>query len=277
MDLAGVAIELYGLTPAEFTAARNSRAKDLTASKDRDLAAEVRTLPKPTASAWTVNQLADDSFREEFGKLGSQLRDAQDRADREALTSLLRQRKALLKRARSSATALAHDRSVALSSAALAEVEQTLQAALADEGAFGATFSRRLVRPIQSDGLEPTDLAGAVGGPELPAASPQRKPAPPPRTTAPKTPNTAAVKQAERTARNADAALRKTEAQLAAVQDERNQIEQDRVELQHQLDELRDRATEANRRTKKLEKDRNEERTAAMTAHRAVDAAKRNG
>jgi hypothetical protein len=277
MDLAGVAIKLYELTPAEFTSERNARAKDLVASKDADLAAKVRSLPKPSASAWVVNQLADDALREQFGKLGGELRDAQGRADRESLTSLLSQRKALLKRIRSLATALAHDGGVTLSAAALAEVEQTFQAALADEGAFGSAFSRRLVRPIQSDGLEPTDLAGAVGGPEPPVKIPRRRPAPQHRTSVPKTSNIAAIKQAERKAQKADEALRTIEARLTAAHEERDQIEQDRVELQHQLDDLRERATGAKSLTKRLEKNRNEKRTAAMTAHRAVDAAKRNG
>ncbi len=45
--------ELYQLLPGEFTASRNALAKTLTG----ELAREVRSLKKPTAIPWTVNQV----------------------------------------------------------------------------------------------------------------------------------------------------------------------------------------------------------------------------
>lgn len=41
----------------EFTAARNALAKQLDRSGDKDAAAEVKSLPKPSVSAWAVNRL----------------------------------------------------------------------------------------------------------------------------------------------------------------------------------------------------------------------------
>ena len=55
-QLDAIAAELYALPPEEFTEARNARA----ATADRALAASVKALRKPTASAWAVDLLARD-------------------------------------------------------------------------------------------------------------------------------------------------------------------------------------------------------------------------
>src|SRR5919206_3493156 len=49
---------LYGLPLEEFTLARNALAARLRKEGDADAAAEVRGLPRPSVSAWLVNQLA---------------------------------------------------------------------------------------------------------------------------------------------------------------------------------------------------------------------------
>jgi DNA repair exonuclease SbcCD ATPase subunit len=48
---------LYRLPLGEFTAVRSSLAKQLQKQGDADAANEVKTLPKPSISAWAVNQL----------------------------------------------------------------------------------------------------------------------------------------------------------------------------------------------------------------------------
>src|SRR5262245_28333512 len=48
---------LYRLPLGEFTAVRNSLAKQLQKNGDTDAANEVKALPKPSVSAWAVNQL----------------------------------------------------------------------------------------------------------------------------------------------------------------------------------------------------------------------------
>jgi hypothetical protein len=48
---------LYGLPLDEFTAARNDLAKALTKDGDKEAAAQVKALEKPTAAAWAMNQL----------------------------------------------------------------------------------------------------------------------------------------------------------------------------------------------------------------------------
>ncbi len=58
VTIAEVADELYGLTPGEFTAARDERARQVRAVGQRDVADAIKKLARPTASAWLVNQLA---------------------------------------------------------------------------------------------------------------------------------------------------------------------------------------------------------------------------
>ena len=57
MDVDSVAGELYGLPPEEFVRARTGREKQARAAGDRDLAAQIHALAKPTAVAWLANQL----------------------------------------------------------------------------------------------------------------------------------------------------------------------------------------------------------------------------
>jgi hypothetical protein len=56
-DLEAELRELHHGPLGEFTAARNALAKQLDKSGDKDAAAEVKSLPKPSVSAWAVNRL----------------------------------------------------------------------------------------------------------------------------------------------------------------------------------------------------------------------------
>jgi hypothetical protein len=54
----GVADDLYELPPEEFTAARNARAKELKAAGDKQAAAEVSKLRRPSVAAHALNLVA---------------------------------------------------------------------------------------------------------------------------------------------------------------------------------------------------------------------------
>ena len=79
--LAREKLKLYGLPQAEFTAARNARAKKLRAD-DPELAATVAALPKPTAAAAALNELVreDPSEARALIQSGKRLREAQEAA-----------------------------------------------------------------------------------------------------------------------------------------------------------------------------------------------------
>lgn len=102
--------ELYRLPLPGFTAARNALAARLQSS-DRDAAARVKSLGKPTASAWAANQVfwgarrefdalidASDRLRalQASGATANELRQAM-RERREALTAVVRAGEAALK------------------------------------------------------------------------------------------------------------------------------------------------------------------------------------
>lgn len=78
----GVADELYAVDPADFVAARTDLVRRLRAAKQRDVAAEVAKLRRPSPAAWAVNQLVRTQRGdvEDLIRLGEELRQAQERA-----------------------------------------------------------------------------------------------------------------------------------------------------------------------------------------------------
>ncbi|GAB3523842.1 hypothetical protein [Arthrobacter monumenti] len=168
MDLATAAVELYALLPGEFTAARNKQAKELGRSGDKELAKQVRQLPKPSTSAWLVNMLVAHRREEidEVLELGASLRQAQEDLDQKQLKELTDQRHRLLASVVKDGRELAEELGQKASESVASEVEQTLRAAMADTDAADAVASGQLSRSLSSTGWEPVDLSGAVAVPE---------------------------------------------------------------------------------------------------------------
>ena len=98
MNLADVITELYGLDPEMFTAARNARAKEAIAAGDRELAAAIRKLAKPTTAAWLANRLARSraSTVDELISLGPGRRRAQGHGQRTEMRRLVEKRRELI-------------------------------------------------------------------------------------------------------------------------------------------------------------------------------------
>lgn len=74
--------ELFVLPPEQFTAARNTLVRELRGADQRELAATVSKLRRPTVAAWAVNQTVR-GHRQQFEALldaGDQVRRAQRRA-----------------------------------------------------------------------------------------------------------------------------------------------------------------------------------------------------
>jgi hypothetical protein len=169
VDVDAVANELYALAPSEFTAARDSQAAEARREGDRAAAAAVKALKKPSPPAWAVNLLArersDDLAR--LLELGEELRRAQSELRGDELRQLGRQRQSvvagLAREARKLVAASGHP----LSEAAGRQVEETLNAALADPEAARAVVSGRLVRPLEHTGIGPVDIGQAVAAAPL--------------------------------------------------------------------------------------------------------------
>ncbi len=158
--------ELYGLDPSEFTARRDARATEARKEGDRELAAAVKALRRPSAAASTVNMMAR-SRADEVGRLidlGARLREAQAALSGDELRALGRQRQQVVAGLAHEARRLAREAGHPISEATAREVEATFEAALADAAAGEAVRAGRLVRALEHRGMDPVDLEGAVAG-----------------------------------------------------------------------------------------------------------------
>jgi hypothetical protein len=163
-----IADELYALPPREFTAARNARAKEARQAGDTDLAKRITALGKPTMTGWLTNQLVRERSDEirALLELGASLREATASLAGDELKELSRQQRqvvrALVRQARELADASGHPASEDTARG----VEQTLHAALADEGAAQQLAAGHLTGVLSTAGF-PGDTAtpstGATG------------------------------------------------------------------------------------------------------------------
>src|SRR5215831_12589461 len=215
MNLEQVADELYALAPAAFTAARDEQAAGARASGDAGLAGEIRKLRRPTVSAWLVNLLAreDSGQMDDLLELGRWLRELS--AERRRLVAALTQEVQRLAAAAGQAVSAQVER----------EVQDTLEAALADQGMADAVRSGRLTKPLSYAGLgEGIGVSDAVAAWSAPAAQPSRPPAPsrPARKGRAAPGDARETKEAARARREAEAAERARQEAEAA---ERNRQE----------------------------------------------------
>jgi hypothetical protein len=164
---------LYGLPLEEFTGERNALAARLRKEGDADAAAEVRGLPKPSVSAWLVNQLARRE-REGVRRLldaGELLRRAQAAALggeacdelREASTAERGIVRELVRRAEE----LAGETGKPATRSTLDRVAATLAAAAVDEEGRTRLERGRLERDLEQTGFEALGaLSAAPAAPE---------------------------------------------------------------------------------------------------------------
>jgi hypothetical protein len=132
--------EVYREHPGEFVSRRNELAKELQAAGDRDEAARVKKLRRPTAAAWLINLAAHSSPAElqEFAEASRELEQAQERA-LEGEDEGAEKWRAAAEREREATTAVA-DRAARLardvghppSPRAVEQAVETLRAAAAD-------------------------------------------------------------------------------------------------------------------------------------------------
>lgn len=162
-DLTAIAVELYSGPLAEFTSARDARAK---ATDDTTIAGRIRALRKPSIAAWVVNVFA----RERSGQLGEalalaqELREAQADLDAKALAQLGRDRRVLTARLASAAADLAESRGERVTTTTREAVQQTISAAFFDPVAAAAVASGRLVRELEPSGTFAEGAESLVGG-----------------------------------------------------------------------------------------------------------------
>jgi hypothetical protein len=219
-ELQREAAKLYALPGAEFTAARNARARAMR-SKQPELAAELAKLPRPTAPAAAVNLLARDDPSEvrALAQAGRALRQAQEQAlagkgAADELTHATAEHRAALERVSREA------RRLKLSQSVLKRVIATLRAASLDPELQPLLERGLLVREVEA--------AGFGLDPGLVASAPRSKPKPTGASEAQKRRRAeqaarlqeakARVAEAKRSFGRAERELTEAQAELEAVQ-----------------------------------------------------------
>ena len=241
--------DLYGLPLDRFTPERNALARELRQRGERDRAAEVAKLRKPSVAAWAVNQLVRTQQRdvEALFAAGDALQAAQadvvaGRGDARSLWSAAETERAALAGLTKKAGGLLSPEGHELAPAKLEQVSDTLHAAAIDADAREQLRDGCLVRELQHVGL---GALGAAGGGDAPA--------PPARTARAKPPaddRAADRKAAERSAaRQVEAAARR-EHELAAraveaAQERRDRADEALTEAEESLSAARERAERA--------------------------------
>jgi DNA repair exonuclease SbcCD ATPase subunit len=122
---------------------------------------------RPTVSAWVTNLFALERGErlEQLFSLGAALREAQASLSGDTLRRLDEQRRQVIAALAAEAAALAAQRGQAVPAQVVADVEQTLYAALADEDAAAAVKSARLTTALSYTGFGEADMAaGARAG-----------------------------------------------------------------------------------------------------------------
>lgn len=249
-ELAALADELYALTPTEFTKARNERSKQARA-EDKELAARVQRLPKPSTAAWIVNMLVRYQA-DQLGQvldLGAAMRAAQENLDGDELRELSRQRRQLTHAVSGEARGLAHRLGVRVSDAVTAQVEETLRAAMTDEDAARAVRTGQLVEALSATGVGGLDVSAAVAVPE--ALGMSARPVAEPVATKPQLqvvpdtePDTRLLEQASRAVEQAQVDAEAAERKLGKARRRVTKLEARSLELSGQLEEVRRRAGE---------------------------------
>ncbi|AWZ13462.1 hypothetical protein [Streptomyces sp. ICC1] len=170
MDVESVAVELYGLRPAEFTAARDAYAAQAREAGDKQLAALIAALRKPTVAVWTAGLLARRRPEEARGlvQLGEALRSAHRTLDAGELRKLSHDQHVVIGELARTARALAAEAGQPVSGPVLYEVEQILHAVLADAGVAERWAAGRLAKA-------PDAVSGFAGLEPLPAAALARR------------------------------------------------------------------------------------------------------
>jgi hypothetical protein len=164
VDLDSIAGKLYGLSPDAFTASRSAEVRAARSAGNRELAAVVAQLRRPTVGAWLANQLARECKDEveTLLDLGTSMRKAQEAGDGPELRVLARRRREMVARLVSEARGLARTRDQPLSENSTRELENTLEAAVATADAADALRSGRLHVGLTYSGFGPLDLGGPL-------------------------------------------------------------------------------------------------------------------
>ncbi|MFB6819993.1 hypothetical protein ACFCXA_00190 [Streptomyces virginiae] len=262
MDADAVIFELYGLRPADFTAARDAYVAQARREKDTTAAATLRGLRRPTLAVWAVNLLARTrpDLAEALLRLAAELRRAHRELDGERLRALSHQQHQVIGALSAEAARRAAGAGERLRETALREVAEIFHGLLGDEDAARRWAAGSLAKPppvtVGFEGLEPapgatpppvtrTPPPARVSAP-APASAPAAPASPPPAPTRTQAARARAA-AAREDAAAASAALRRTERRLAEAAAAQDRAEDEAAALHEELSSVRQRIEAAGR------------------------------
>jgi hypothetical protein len=245
--------ELFSREPSEFIAARDALVKELREAGDKEGAAEVKALRRPTVAAWAINQLAqsDPDGIEELVEAGEALRTASlGRTGAKELREAVARRREVVKRLTEATKRILPPSSATETN--LSAIAQTLEAASVDEQAAEELRRGRLSKELALPAAFPGFGAEEAAAPPLE----REKPAPTGKARGRPGPTAAEVRRLER-----DAA--KAEQRAADAAQEENRARRDVERLEAQL--TRARQVLKDRSAERKEADRVANRARAAT------------
>ncbi len=280
IDLEAELDRLYALPASEFVAARNALSKRLRLAGDRDTAARVKKLSRPSVTAWAVNQLAFRAAAELEG-----LRAAGEKVRAAHLAGPKEQQAAASAR-RDAIAALRVIAEVALQEAGVApnrghrqRISQTLEVLSSQGAEAGAARAGRLSTDLEPAGFDALggDLAAALAASQKtrpskpvaarPAAPAARKAAKPvtPKASRPKVVEHPSSKPRKDPVARQAAARRAAERRLLDSRKQRGQTRLEELE-----EKVADLVADAESATAAFEEAKREEAT-LMTAAREAE------
>jgi hypothetical protein len=246
---------LFELPPEEFTSARDRLAKDLSGRGDRDAAREVKSLRRPTAAAWAVNQVVR-RHRERMERLiavGEEIRTAQRRAasglSAEGFARGVAERRAIVSELAQAAGDVLREAGRTPTQSHLDAAGSTFEAAASDPRSAESIRSGRLSKELAPpSGFEVLDGLSVVPSPEDQEERPApARPSPADRKTA----------QAQRDLRAAERDGERWTRRAATAREESRGLEREAREaakeaqrLERDLDRARKRASELEGRSR---------------------------
>jgi hypothetical protein len=258
--------EIYQLPPAQFVAARNAHAAALKKAGDKDLAAQVTALRRPTTLGWLVNLVAlrRPDLVEGWFAFGEELRQAQTGLVGGEVRRLASERRTLLSELLGQVATLSaeagHTGSIPAN-----EVSTTFTTALADTEVAAQVRAGRLLGAATYAGFgqAPEETWGETPAP------PERHPTAAEAAGQPDEPEPEPEPEPDAEVEEARAALAEAQAELEPARTEEAEAKRELDELSEQLNELEGRVREAQRR-------RGEATTARQNVERAITAAREN-
>ena len=155
---------MYAVEPGEFIASRKEWVATAKAAGDKEAAAAIGVLRKPSVSAWAMNAVVRgapevvDALRD----VGARMRDAQSRMDMASVQGMRGERESAVSDYVSAAARVTADAGRPLAASGLDEVRATAIAALADASAEMVMASGTLTRALSYSGFGEVDLSDAV-------------------------------------------------------------------------------------------------------------------